>query len=126
MFIVKHTFIFYNYLLKMNIQYFTDRDEETRKPIFKYIDVQISENATIKELFLKIHEMEDIPMYKEVTWNENTEKIACSYHVLIKPNSCTFKFLYGEELEKKISEFPKNGPNGELSLHLDNEIGLAN
>lgn len=110
----------------MKIQYYTDYNEEDGIPIYKYIDIEISESATIKELFEKIHEMENMPQYKEVAWEGNTEKIACSYHVLIKPNSCTFKFLYGEELEKKISEFPKNGPHGELSLQLDNEIGLAN
>ncbi|WP_299680933.1 hypothetical protein [uncultured Dokdonia sp.] len=111
----------------MNIQYFTDRDEETRKPIFKYIDVQILENATIKELFLKIHEMEGIPMYKKVTWNENTEKIACEYLIFIDEESGPhFAYLFDEDLEKKISEFPKDGPNGELSVFIETNVVRVN
>ncbi|WP_299680930.1 hypothetical protein [uncultured Dokdonia sp.] len=110
----------------MHIQYTLEYNDEKETFLYKKINVEISENATIKELFDKIHEMENIPTYKEVTWNGNTEKITCSYHVLVASNSLKFQFLYGEDFQKKISEFPKYGPNGELSVYIENETGIAN
>lgn len=106
----------------MNIHYYTDYNENGT-PDYKYIDVDISENATLREVFLKIHEIENIPLFTEIVWNGNTEKIARSYYISDGFDSGSCTGLKDEELEKKISEFPKNGPNGELSLYLDNSTG---
>ena len=110
----------------MKIQYFTDYDDEKGGFNYKYITIDISEDATIKELFLKIHQTENIPEYRELTWDGNTEKIACKHLFLNSDEENDYYILNEEDYLKKISEFPKNGPNGELSLQLDNEIGLAN
>ncbi len=108
----------------MKIQYFTNFDDEKGYPAYKHIEIDISENATIKELFHKIQEVENIPLCREIEWNGNVQKIAPSYCISDGPESGTLTSLQDEELEKKISEFPKNGPNGELSLYLDNDTGL--
>lgn len=110
----------------MDILYTLEYNDEKNTFLYKKISVEISESATIKELLQKIHEMEDIPQYKEVTWEGNVEKIACLHHVLMEPNSMNFHHLYGEDYQKKIKEFPRCGPNGELSVFIETNVGFVN
>ena len=110
----------------MDIQYTLKYDEDKETFLFKKISVEISESATLQELFQKIHEVENIPQYREVKWEGNVEKLACLYHVLTEPNSFAFQYLHGNDFQKKISELPKAGPNGELSVYIDTEVGFVN
>ena len=106
----------------MNIEFFTELNYDNQTPSILTID--IDENLSIDKLLSKIHEITKIPFYTELKWDGNVEKISCRYYFKSGSEFGDFKRI--EDLEYKISDFPKNGSNHELSLYIDGSIGLAN
>ncbi|MFK7746757.1 MAG: hypothetical protein AB8B65_00055 [Kordia sp.] len=119
----------------MNIEFYflTDYDDDAevfayntneKIPIKQIYSIDIDENAPIRELFSKLHDITNISRYREVTWDGNVEKIACKYYYKHKNEFTDFSFV--EDLDRKIKDFPKNGSNGELSLHMNLTIYYGN
>ncbi len=105
----------------MEIEYYTGFDDEFNE-VFKIISVDIEEDRSIGELVLKLHDLIGIPVTRELKWADQTETIACRYYYKSPESS----FVMIEDLKKKISDIPKHGLNGELSLFINNSSGLAN
>lgn len=108
----------------MKIQYCLEHDDEGNL-ISQFINIDISEDATIGDLLPKLHEAINIPMHRELKWDGNTIKVSCSHHIQNKPEPRGFSSGI-ENLDQKISEFPKHGLNGELSIYINKNEGLAN
>lgn len=106
----------------MRIEFFSELDDNQVPVILTVLD--INESFTIGELLLRIHEMTEIPVYKELKWDGNVEKISCRYY--FKSGTRFGEFEMIEDLEQKIGDFPKNGANNELSLFIDGGLGLVN
>ncbi|MFD2565012.1 hypothetical protein [Aquimarina rubra] len=107
----------------MNIQYFLDHDEDGN-PILKNIDIDITENKSIEELIIKLHEAIEVPLHKELKYDGEIIKVSCSHFIQSDPSGGFYSGI--EDLSKKISEFPKYGVNGELSLFIERNEGLVN
>jgi hypothetical protein len=107
----------------MKIEFFSELNHENQSPIILNI-FDIKESSTIGELFSIIHEMTEIPVYKELKWGENIHKISCSYYYKSGTGFGEFRII--ADLEQKISSFPKNGSNNELSIFIDGGDGLVN
>jgi hypothetical protein len=106
----------------MNIEFFSELNYDNQIPSILTID--IDENLPIGKLLSKIHEITKIPLYTELKWDGYLEKISCRYYFKFGSEFGDFKMI--EDLEHKISDFPKNGSNHELSLYIDGSIGLVN
>jgi len=106
----------------MNIELFEELNFD--KPESKVVNIEISENLSIGELLTKIHEITKIPTYTELEWDGKVEKISCRYFFKSETEFGGFSSI--ENLEQKISDFPKNGSNNELCLFIDGSVGLAN
>ncbi|MFK7746758.1 MAG: hypothetical protein AB8B65_00060 [Kordia sp.] len=106
----------------MNIEFFSELHEDI---IPEIIIVDIDENLPIKDLFSKLHDITGIERFIEaVLFDDETEKIACSYYYKHQADFLKFKSIL--DLEQKISEFPKNGLNGELSIYFNMSTGFIN
>ena len=106
----------------MNIEFFPELGERIIPTI---ITVDINENLLIKDLFSKLHDITGIERFIEaVLFDGKTEKIACSYYYLMDRELMDFSPIV--DLDRKISEFPKNGLNGELSIYFNMSTGLIN
>jgi len=106
----------------MNIEFFSELHEDVTPVI---ITVDIDENLPIKDLFSKLHDITGIPRYIEVVmFDGSTEKIACRYSYKDHPDRIGFMSI--NDLEQKISDFPKNGNNGELSVYINTDNGFVN
>ncbi|KAB1153939.1 hypothetical protein F7018_15750 [Tenacibaculum aiptasiae] len=106
----------------MNIELFRELDLDN--PQSEIITVDIDENSSIGELLTEVHNITKIPTYTELEWDGKVEKIACRYY--FKFDSDFGGFSYVEDLEQKISDFPKKGSNNELCILIDGKVGLAN
>jgi len=106
----------------MNVEFFSELNYDNQTPLILTID--INEDASIGKLLTEIHEITKIPLYTEMKWDGNAERISCRYY--FKSGTEFGKFKRIEDLEQKISEFPKKGSNNELSLFIDGSSGLAN
>uniref|UniRef100_UPI0040498C5E hypothetical protein n=1 Tax=Flavobacterium sp. TaxID=239 RepID=UPI0040498C5E len=106
----------------MNIEFFSDLDYDNQTPSILTID--INENLSIGTLLSKIHEITEIPLFTNLMWDGNVEKISCRYYYKTGIEFGEFKMI--QDLEQKICNFPKNGSNKELSLYIDGSVGLAN
>ena len=107
----------------MNIEFFSELDFDNQTPLILTIE-DINENVSIGKLISKIHEITKIPLYTELKWDGNLEKIACRYYFKSGSEFGAFEMI--RDLDKKISDFPKNGSNQELSLFIDGSVGFAN
>ncbi|WP_031454598.1 hypothetical protein [Flavobacterium chungangense] len=107
----------------MKIEFFSELNDYNQVPVILNV-LDINESFTIGELFSKIHEMTEIPVFRELKWGGNVEKISCSYYY--KSGNEFGEFTIIENLNQKINSFPKNGFNNELSLFIDGGIGLVN
>lgn len=107
----------------MNIEFYVALNYDNQIPP-QTITIDIDENLSIGELLSKIHEITKIPTYTELKWNGNIEKIACRYY--FKSGAEYEEYQIIRDLEQKISDVPKYGINGELSLFIDGSVGLAN
>ncbi|MFB9078910.1 hypothetical protein ACFFLS_10575 [Flavobacterium procerum] len=107
----------------MEIEFFSELDDDNQTPLVLNV-LDIDESATIGELFSKIHEITEIPVHTELTWDGNVEKISCSYYYKSGTEFGVYRLI--EDLEQKINSFPKNGFNNELSLFIDGNVGLVN
>lgn len=107
----------------MEIEFFSELDPNNQEPVILTVP-DISESSTIGELLSRIHEITEIPVYRELKWGANVERISCSYYFKCGNEFGEFKII--EDLEQKISSFPKNGSKNELSLLIDGGIGLVN
>lgn len=91
----------------------------------KMIEVDIDENSSsIGELIDKIHEQTNIPAYVELKWEDQTEKISCTYYVIEKGEYDDYIRI--KDMEEKIGNFPKHGQDGALFLVIDGRTRLAN
>lgn len=109
----------------MIVEFILNFDDEDGIPEIENLVIDIDENASINELFSKIHEMKEIPKYREVKWGDTIEKVPFAY--FYKTSSSSYdEMKYISDLEKKIKDFPKNGKNGELSLYIEKNVGLVN
>ncbi|TDW52197.1 hypothetical protein EV144_101885 [Flavobacterium sp. 270] len=106
----------------MNIELFLDLDYDNQKS--QIITIEINENLSIGELLSKIHKKTKTNPYREIKWGENVHKISCSYYFKSGTEFGNFQMI--SDLEQKISDFPKNGKNQELSLFIDENFGLVN
>lgn len=107
----------------MEIEFFSELNDDNQVPVILNV-LDINESSTIGELFSRIHEMTEIPVFRELKWGGNIEKISCSYYY--KSGEKFGEFSIVEDLEQKIISFPKNGSNKELSLFIDGGVGLVN
>lgn len=107
----------------MNIEFYTELNYDNQIPP-QTITIDIDENSSIEELLSKIHQITKIPTYRELKWDGNVEKISCRYYFKSGTEYEEYKMI--RDLEQKISDLPKNGVNGELSLFIDGSVGLAN
>jgi len=107
----------------MEIEFFSELDDNNQTPVILNV-LDINESSTIGELLLKIHEITEIPIYRELRWGKNVEKISCSYYYKSGTEFGAFTII--EDLDQKINSFPKNGFKNELSLFIDGGIGLVN
>jgi len=108
----------------MKIEFISEFDDEDGSPLIKILDIDIQEDSSIEKLFSKIHEITKIPKFKELKWGNKIEKVSCSYFFKFSTDIDSFEMI--DDLSKKIGDFPKNGYNGELSLHIQESIGLVN
>jgi len=91
----------------------------------KMIEVDIDENlSSIGQLITKVHEQTSIPAYVELKWEDQTEKISCTYYVIEKGEYDNY--LRITDMEEKICNFPKHGQDGALFLVIDGRTRLAN
>lgn len=107
----------------MDIQYFLDHDQDGN-PILKHINIDITEEAPIEELIIKLHEAIGEPLHKELKYDREIIKISCSHFFQSDSSGGVYSGI--EDLSKKISEFPKYGLNGELSLFIERNEGFVN
>lgn len=107
----------------IKVEFFSEFDNNG-EPVMKSLNVDIDENMPISKLITIIHEESGVPTFVELKWGDNTEKIGCSYGV--KESSDLNSLQMITNLDKKISELPKSGTNGELCLYFNLEVGLAN
>lgn len=105
----------------MNIELFSSLNHDKTSQI---LNIDIDEKLSIGDLLNKIHEETKIPFYKELKWGDHVEKIACSYYFKSGIESDEFEII--TDLEQRISDLPKNGQNNELSLFIDESVGLVN
>lgn len=108
----------------MKIEFILEFDDEDGTPTIKVLDINIEEYSPIEQLFSKIHEITKIPKFKELKWGDQIEKVSCTY--FFKPSIDLDSLELIDDLSKPISEFPKNGSNGELSLYIEESLGLVN
>jgi len=106
----------------MNIELFTELNFDN--PQSEVINVDINENLSIGELLTKLHKITKIPTYTELEWDGKVEKISCRYFFKSEPEFGGFSSI--EDLELKISDFPKAGSNNELCLFIDRSVGFVN
>lgn len=91
----------------------------------KMIEVDIDENSSsIGELIAKVHEQTSIPAYVELKWEDQTEKISCTYYVIEKGEYDDYLMI--TDMEEKISNFPKHGQDGAMIIVIEGRTGLVN
>jgi hypothetical protein len=95
----------------MDIEFYSKLNESMTP---KIITVEIDENLPIKELLSKLHDITGIERYIEIHWDNRVEKVAYDY--FYKQTSEEIPFHWIDDLDRKISDFPKNGTNGELCI----------
>ncbi|WP_299680927.1 hypothetical protein [uncultured Dokdonia sp.] len=110
----------------MNIQYAIGEPDNQNGLIYKQIAIDISDKNTIGDFISKLHEIIGLPMYREVTWGENTTKVSCVYYIQKKLGELSFIVLDKSRMNTKVSKFPKSGPNGELTIIINNSTGIVN
>lgn len=104
----------------MDVEYFTDQDEEQA---YKTISVDVTESSTIATLISKIHEITKYPLFFELKLeNKSVLRTPCSYYFLNKEED----YEKIRDLEMKINEFPLSSPNGRLRIYLNNFNGIVN
>lgn len=89
------------------------------------LEIEIDENSSsIGELISKIHELTNIPTNIELHWEDQIEKISCSYYFIKKTdfNECVLI----TDFDDKICNLPKHGENGNLFILIDGSTRLAN
>lgn len=106
----------------MNIELLSSLNYDTETS--QILSIEINENSSIGDLLNKIHEETKIHFYKELKWGDHVEKVACSYYFKSETEPVDFHII--TDLKQKISDFPKNGQNKELSLFIDESVGLVN
>jgi len=107
----------------MKIEFITEISYENETPP-EIIEIDIDENLSIGELLSKIHDLKNIPTYRELKWNDNVEKISCRYYY--KSEIEFGEYAMVTNLEQKINSFSKFGASGELSIFIDGSSRLAN
>lgn len=106
----------------MEIELFEELNYDDQKP--SILTIEIDEQLPIKDLISHIHKIIKKPMFTELKWDGNVEKIACRYYFKSGPEFGVFEMI--EELNRKIADFPKYGTNKKLSILIDGSVGLAN
>ena len=106
----------------MEIEFYEELNYDNQEP--SIITVEIDEQLPIKNLVSQIHKITKKPTFTELKWDGKVEKIACRYYFKSGTDFGEFKMI--EDLNQKISDFPKNGSNKELSIFIDGSVGLAN
>lgn len=107
----------------MKIELLTELSYENETPP-EIIEIDINENLSIGELLSTIHDLKNIPTYRELKWNDNVEKISFRYYY--KSGIEIDDYTVITNLEEQIDSFPKYGANGELSIFIDGSSRLAN
>lgn len=91
----------------------------------KIIEIDINESSSsIGELISKIHEMTNIPTNIELKWENQIEKISCTYYFIKK--SEFDEYIMITDLDEKIFNFPKHGQDGALFIFIDGSTRLVN
>lgn len=108
----------------MNIQYISGFKDG--QPISSIINIDISESATLGELLIKLHKAIDVPMRRKLKWGGHTTEVSCSHCIQFTKDQGMYEGIGDDDYNKKISEFPKNGPNGELVVYIDTNEGYVN
>ena len=78
----------------------------------------------MKELLSKLYDITNTAPYLEVEWDGKVEKVASSCY--FKDGTDIHDFRPINDLKRRINDFPKNGPNGELCLHISMTIAYGN
>ncbi|MBM7421638.1 MULTISPECIES: hypothetical protein [Chryseobacterium] len=91
----------------------------------KIIEIDIDESSSsIGQLISQIHEMTNIPTNIELKWEDQIEKISCTYYFLEKTEFDEYIMI--TDLEEKIRNFPKHGRDGALFILIDGSTRLVN
>ena len=91
----------------------------------RIIEVDIDENSSsIGELITKIHELTNIPTNIELHWDDQIEKISCSYYFIKRTDFNEYIMI--TDLQEKICNFPKHGQDGALFILIEGSTGRVN
>ena len=94
------------------------------RPMKEVYTIDIDENLPMKELLSKLYDITNTAPYLEVEWDGKVEKVASSCY--FKDGTDIHDFRPINDLKRRINDFPKNGPNGELCLHISMTIAYGN
>jgi hypothetical protein len=100
----------------MNIELHSKFDKKVTPEI---ITIDIDENELIEALLSKLCEYIGLERYVEMTWDDNIEKIPRICFYKCEPDEYSFAGIHN--VQKKISDFPKYGSNGELSICIERD-----
>jgi len=107
-------------------EYYAELNPEMSKirPVKEVYNIDIDESLPIQELLSKLYDITNTAPYREVEWDGKVEKVASSCY--FKNGTDIHDFRTIDDLEQRISDFPKHGANGELSLHISMTIAYGN
>ncbi len=106
----------------MQIEYWLE--DESGKMVSQVVDIEIEEQASIKELIEKLHEKIGVSMYTELIVDKENIKIYLSHYVKVSPDEHGWGGI--DDSSRMIKDFPKFGTNGLLSIYIENGPGLGN
>jgi hypothetical protein len=91
----------------------------------KFMEIDIDENSSsIGDLISRIHELTSIPTNIELHWEDEIEKISCSYYFITKTEFNEYILI--TDFEEKICNFPKHGKDGALFIFIEGSTGRVN
>lgn len=91
---------------------------------FRFMEVDISDEDTIGLLIDKIHEHRGISANAQLLIDGEIHDFSCGYMNYNHDDEPESRPIF--DLTKKISDFPKLGPNKEICIYVSNTFGLGN